>query len=67
MGQYYANSVQKDEKEESLGSAETFAPAVVIGRQPFDHWAFIQLLARRNSRPNRRETFQTLVKKASSI
>jgi hypothetical protein len=43
MGQYYANSVQKDEEEESLGSAETFAPAVVIGRQPFDYWAFIQL------------------------
>jgi hypothetical protein len=52
MGQYYANSVQKDE-EESLGSAETFAPTVVIGRQTFDYWSFIQLSARRNSGPNR--------------
>jgi hypothetical protein len=53
MGQYYANSVQKDEENESLGSAETFAPTVVIGRQTFDYWAFIQLSARGNSGPNR--------------
>jgi hypothetical protein len=49
MGQYYANSVQKNKEEESLGSAETFAPAVVINRQPFDHWAFIQLLGSVNA------------------
>ena len=49
-------SLRKDDEDESLGSAETFAPAVAVDRQPFDHWAFTQSSACNNSGPNRRKS-----------